>query len=79
MSGLIAALPLFVSLIPRYELTGAGIALLISTILRLALSFICFPLFLEMRMPRCWISWNDVGDIRSRIADLHASRPAGII
>ena len=49
--GLTLSLPLMLVLIPRFGITGAAIALLLSTTARLCLICAGFPLYLKLRMP----------------------------
>jgi O-antigen/teichoic acid export membrane protein len=49
--GLLTTLPLLVVLVPRLGIVGAGLALLISTSVRLAFVLASFPLFLKMPIP----------------------------
>ncbi|MEB3179446.1 MAG: oligosaccharide flippase family protein [Nostocaceae cyanobacterium] len=53
----LALLPI---LIPTYGLRGAGIALLISTIIRLILILACYPLLLKVRPPSLIINREDL-------------------
>jgi O-antigen/teichoic acid export membrane protein len=74
MVGLILSIPLFLVLIPKLGLTGAGLALLASTVMRFMLSLASFPLFLKVRPPRCWIGLRDLAEIMERFAALLCRR-----
>ena len=63
LSGLLASVPVFLVLISGYGLTGAAVALLISTALRLAFTVAAYPLFLRVPMPRVWIDRSDLVDL----------------
>ncbi len=58
--GLAAGVPLRLALIPAYGFVGAGIAILLSTIIRLMFILACFPVFLKCRVPNLLITKNDV-------------------
>ncbi len=49
--GLVLSFPLMFILIPKYGLLGAGIALFISTALRLLFILLCYPMILKIRPP----------------------------
>lgn len=59
------SVPLLLVLVPLYGLTGAGLALLISTALRLALVLLSYPLVLKVRVPRPWLTRDDLAAIIS--------------
>jgi O-antigen/teichoic acid export membrane protein len=59
MIGFGLSLPLFLLLVPRHGLAGAGIALLISTTSRLIFVIVCFPYILKVRPPRLWPTRTD--------------------
>lgn len=52
-------IPLLLVLVPRYGLLGAGLAVLISTTVRLVLALACFPIIFKVRPPKLWPRWND--------------------
>jgi O-antigen/teichoic acid export membrane protein len=58
--GLSISVPLLLVLVPPYGLEGAGLALLISATLRLVLALVSFPLILQMRIPRLWLTRTDI-------------------
>jgi O-antigen/teichoic acid export membrane protein len=51
VTGLLVTVPLMLVFIPRLGVAGAGLALLISTTLRLLLVIACFPIALKMPVP----------------------------
>ena len=59
--GLALTVPLMLVLIPRYGITGAALALLLSTVARLCFICIGFPVYLKIRVP----------DLLPRAADYH--------
>lgn len=61
--GISLSVPLFLVLVPRYGLEGVGLALLISTVVRLMLVIASFPLILKVRIPRLWIARADLGAV----------------
>lgn len=52
VSGLVLAVPLLLWLIPRFGLTGAGLAILLTTIVRAIFIMASFPLVLGLPVPR---------------------------
>ncbi len=58
--GLGLTVPLVLVLVPRYGLEGAGLALLISSSVRLVCVIASFPLFLKVRVPRFRPTWSDL-------------------
>ncbi|MEM7770025.1 MAG: oligosaccharide flippase family protein [Cyanobacteria bacterium P01_A01_bin.37] len=58
--GLGITVPLMLILIPRYELVGAGLALLVSTSIRFFLVMGCYPLILKVSPPDLLIKLDDV-------------------
>jgi O-antigen/teichoic acid export membrane protein len=61
--GLGLTVPLMLILVPRYGLNGAGLALLISSAVRLILIVASFPLILRVRVPRLWPRRDDIDAI----------------
>ena len=59
--GLALTVPLMLLLIPRYGITGAALALLLSTLARLCFICIGFPVYLKLRTP----------DLVPKISDFH--------
>jgi antigen flippase len=57
---------LLLILVPRYGLEGAGLALLISSIIRLVIMIACFPLVLKVRAPRLLLTRADLAAILYR-------------
>ena len=57
--GLSLTVPLMLVLIPRLGLVGAGLSLLISTIVRFIFVVASFPLFLKMPIPQLVPTWRD--------------------
>lgn len=64
--GLGITVPLMMVLIPRYQLVGAGLALLGSTIARLLFVLISYPLFLKIAPPNLMITLDDLRFIREK-------------
>jgi len=64
--GLCLNVSLLLVLVPSYGLKGAGLALLISTAVRLILAVISFPLVLRVQIPRLWLSRTDFKSIFHR-------------
>jgi O-antigen/teichoic acid export membrane protein len=52
--GLAVTIPCMFLLVPALGISGAALALLISTIVRLAFAFFCFPLVLKIRLSSLW-------------------------
>jgi O-antigen/teichoic acid export membrane protein len=67
--GLFMTLPLLVILVPRLGIVGAGLALLISTSVRLVFVLASFPLFLKMPIPNIFPKLEDL-----RFVFSHASQ-----
>lgn len=65
--GLAISVVLMLVLIPAYGLLGAGLALLISTTLRLLFVLISFPLFLKVRPPSLILKGTDLVSLRNRL------------
>ncbi|MEL6250284.1 MAG: polysaccharide biosynthesis C-terminal domain-containing protein, partial [Cyanobacteria bacterium J06627_15] len=63
--GLNAVLALI--LIPQYGLTGAGIALVSATTMRLLLVLLSYPLVLRVRVPALVMGLDDVSYIRQKL------------
>jgi O-antigen/teichoic acid export membrane protein len=63
IAGLLLAVPLMLFLVPRFGILGAGLALLISTTVRLVFVLLSFPFFLKMRVPQFLPKWGDVAFI----------------
>jgi O-antigen/teichoic acid export membrane protein len=58
--GLLAAVPLMLTLIPRVGLIGAAVALLTSTTLRLIVALVCYPTLLRVPIPALLLKRSDV-------------------
>jgi O-antigen/teichoic acid export membrane protein len=58
--------PLLLVLVPRYGLEGAGLALLISDLIRFLFVLASFPLVLKVRIPRLWPTRDDLVSIIAR-------------
>ena len=63
IAGLLLTVPLMLFLVPRFGILGAGVALLLSTTLRLIFVLVSFPLFLKMRVPQFLPRWGDLAFI----------------
>ena len=61
--GLSLSVPLLLVLVPRYGLEGAGLALLISGVVRFAFIVASFPLILKKRPPRLLLTRADIGAV----------------
>ena len=59
-TGLATGVPLRLVLIPAYGYVGAGIAILLSTVIRFVLIVACFPIFLKCKVPNLIITKNDI-------------------
>lgn len=66
VAGLGLILPLLLVLLPRYGLVGVGLALIISAVIRFVLVLISFPLVLKVRIPRLWLTREDLVSIARR-------------
>lgn len=60
IGGLATAIPMMLLLIPRFGLVGAALALLTSTILRLTLALISYPVLLKAPIPNLIITAADL-------------------
>lgn len=65
--GVLLSIPLLAILVPKYGLTGAGIALLISAVIRFAAVLACFPLLLNEKPPSLLLTADDVRSLRSLV------------
>lgn len=65
--GLLLSVPLMLVLIPRYGLMGAGTAILLSSLLRLALILLNFPLTLKVAPPGCFLTRADIRWVRGSL------------
>ncbi|MEM6450986.1 MAG: oligosaccharide flippase family protein [Cyanobacteria bacterium P01_D01_bin.105] len=59
-TGLMAGIPLRLILIPAYGYVGAGVAILLSSIIRFVLIIACFPILLKCRVPNLLITKADI-------------------
>jgi O-antigen/teichoic acid export membrane protein len=64
--GLLLTIPLMLVLIPRFGLSGAALALLLSSVSRLAMTVACFPLVLKSAVPQLVVARNDFVYLLSR-------------
>lgn len=64
--GLVLSITLMSVLVPDYGLVGAGLALLCSTIVRLVLMLLSFPLFLKVHPPNILLTGEDVVYLRQK-------------
>jgi O-antigen/teichoic acid export membrane protein len=67
--GVSLSIPLLIVLVPKYGLFGAGLAVLISTIVRFIFVLANFPISLGVRPPRLWPRWSDFAAIINRRGD----------
>jgi O-antigen/teichoic acid export membrane protein len=65
--GIASNIPLMMFLIPRYQMTGAAIALLISAVIRLIFIVLSYPLFLKVKPPSLFFDVNDWTYLKSKI------------
>ncbi len=65
--GLGLSIPLMLVLIPRYGLVGAGLALLCSSLVRLILVLISYPLFLKVHPPALLLNLKDLYFLQQRL------------
>jgi O-antigen/teichoic acid export membrane protein len=61
------AVPLLFFLVPRLGVLGAALALLASTVLRLAFLLVCYPLVLRQSPPRLLLTPSDVRFVLARV------------
>jgi len=59
-AGLATSIPLMLELIPRFGITGAGIALAISSFVRLVVALASYPLLLKVPIPRIIVTRDDL-------------------
>ncbi|MBD5655126.1 MAG: oligosaccharide flippase family protein [Candidatus Eremiobacteraeota bacterium] len=59
-AGLATAIPLMLELIPRFGITGAGMALTASSFVRLVIALLCYPFLLKVPIPRIIITREDI-------------------
>lgn len=65
--GLLLAVPLMFAFIPRFGLSGAALALLVSTASRLALVLVCYPLVLKTPVPNMVVNRSDLAFLANRL------------
>ena len=65
------AVPIMIVLIPRMGLSGAAIALVIATALRLMLALASYPLILHHGLPRLYLDARDLREIRTNLRTSH--------
>jgi len=66
--GLSLTVPLMLLLIPRYGITGAALALLLSTCARFTFVLLSFPVYLHLPVPNLLIRWNDIRSIAHHVS-----------
>jgi O-antigen/teichoic acid export membrane protein len=71
--GLALSFPLMIVLIPRLGLVGAGLALLVSTLVRFVLVAICFPWLLHLPPPSLFLERDDVVSLVQRFRPRRSS------
>jgi enterobacterial common antigen flippase len=64
--GISSNIPLMMFLIPRYQMTGAAVSLLISAFIRLVFIILSYPLFLKVRPPSLF-DINDLTYLKAKI------------
>ncbi|WP_025681288.1 oligosaccharide flippase family protein [Paenibacillus massiliensis] len=75
-AGLAMVVPLLIVLVPAYGLTGAGIAMLISVIIRFSMILINVKFVLKTKIPRLIISRQDIQWLRSTLSTYIRRKPA---
>lgn len=70
-AGLSTALPLMLILIPRIGLPGAAFAILGSTIVRLSLVLVSYPMLLRQPVPRLLLNGSDLRELRANLRASH--------
>jgi O-antigen/teichoic acid export membrane protein len=61
--GLAFSIPLFLVLVPSHGASGAALALLCSTSIRLVLTLAAYPAFLDVPIPQVWVGPADISDL----------------
>jgi antigen flippase len=69
--GLLVTIPLLLILIPRFGLSGAALALLVSSTCRLAAVMACHPILLKTKLPNLIVTRGDIVFLLSKVK--HAS------
>lgn len=64
--GLGVSAPLLLWFVPRWGLTGAGVAMLVSTTVRFILVLASFPLILKVNLPNLLINYDDIHRLKNR-------------
>jgi O-antigen/teichoic acid export membrane protein len=62
-SGLLASIPMLLVFVPAFGLEGAGLALLLAAVLRLAMAICAYPLVLKAAVPRPWMSRSEMAEL----------------
>lgn len=75
VAGLLVGIPLLILLIPRFGLIGAGLALLIATVLRLVTVLVCYPLLIGAAPPRLLLRRDDLVEFMQRIRHTAPTTP----
>jgi antigen flippase len=65
--GLLLTVPFMLVLIPRFGLSGAALALLLSSTCRLGLVLACYPMILKTRPPSLIITGHDITFLLKRL------------
>lgn len=68
-AGLALSVPLMIWLIPIFGLAGAGLALLISTVVRLLFTLGCYPLLLKVPLPALLITKQDLAFLKQKLSN----------
>ena len=74
--GLLLNLPLLLVLVPAFGLMGAGVSLLITSLVRLIFIIAAFPRVLKVPPPRLWLNLEDFQDMK-RVMQSLISRGVG--
>jgi O-antigen/teichoic acid export membrane protein len=78
VAGLLACIAMLLVFVPAFGLEGAGLALLLATVLRLLLTIGAYPLVLKVAVPRPWMSRAEIVELaRHAGAQWQALRGAG--
>ncbi|MCM3161734.1 lipopolysaccharide biosynthesis protein [Metabacillus litoralis] len=65
--GIVITIPLFIMFVKYYGVTGSGLAILSSNLIRLLLTICCFKFVLKVNYPNIFFSKNDIRYIKGKI------------
>jgi O-antigen/teichoic acid export membrane protein len=75
-TGLLLVVPLLFLLVPKYGLTGAGIAMLGSVLIRFAFIMINIRVTLKMRIPKLFLAREDIRWLIAAVKSYSSKKPA---